>query len=126
MDGFPLEMAVGNMLNPEEIESIEILKDASATAIYGAANGVILVTTKKGKVSSPTVTYSGWVGVQQIIKKQEMLDPYEFVRYQLEADYNVYSKRYLAGERTLEDYRNIEGINWRTRCIGMLWCIATI
>lgn len=64
VDGFPLEMAVGNMLNPEEIESIEILKDASATAIYGArgANGVILVTTKKGKVSSPTVTYSGWVG----------------------------------------------------------------
>lgn len=117
VDGFPLEMAVGNMLNPEEIESIEILKDASATAIYGArgANGVILVTTKKGKVSSPTVTYSGWVGVQQIIKKQEMLDPYEFVRYQLEADYNVYSKRYLAGERTLEDYRNIEGINWQDK-----------
>lgn len=117
VDGFPLEMAVGNMLNPEEIESIEILKDASATAIYGArgANGVILVTTKKGKVSSPTVTYSGWVGVQQIIKTQEMLDPYEFVRYQLEADYNVYSKRYLAGERTLEDYRNIEGINWQNK-----------
>lgn len=117
VDGFPLEMAVGNMLNPEEIESIEILKDASATAIYGArgANGVILVTTKKGKVSSPTVTYSGWVGVQQIIKTQEMLDPYEFVRYQLEADYNVYSKRYLAGERTLEDYRNIEGINWQDK-----------
>lgn len=117
VDGFPLEMSVGNMLNPEEIESIEILKDASATAIYGArgANGVILVTTKKGKVSSPTVTYSGWVGVQQIIKTQEMLDPYEFVRYQLEADYNVYSKRYLAGERTLEDYRNIEGINWQDK-----------
>lgn len=117
VDGFPLEMAVGNMLNPEEIESIEILKDASATAIYGArgANGVILVTTKKGKVSSPTVTYSGWIGVQQIIKTQEMLDPYEFVRYQLEADYNVYSKRYLAGERTLEDYRNIEGINWQDK-----------
>ena len=117
VDGFPLEMAVGNMLNPEEIESIEILKDASATAIYGArgANGVILVTTKKGKVSSPTVTYSGWGGGQQIIKKQEMLDPYEFVRYQLEADYNVYSKRYLAGERTLEDYRNIEGINWQDK-----------
>lgn len=117
VDGFPLEMAVGNMLNPEEIESIEILKDASATAIYGArgANGVILVTTKKGKVSSPTVTYSGWVGVQQVIKTQEMLDPYEFVRYQLEADYNVYSKRYLAGERTLEDYRNIEGINWQDK-----------
>lgn len=69
------------------------MKDASATAIYGArgANGVILVTTK-GKVSSPTAAdaiCSGWVGVQQIIRKQEMLDPYEFVRYQLEADYNV-------------------------------------
>lgn len=117
VDGFPLEMAVGNMLNPEEIESIEILKDASATAIYGArgANGVILVTTKKGKVSSPTVTYNGWVGVQQIIKKQEMLDSYEFVRYQLETDYNLYSKYYLGDERKLEDYLHIEGIDWQDK-----------
>lgn len=117
VDGFPMETAVGNMLNPEEIESIEILKDASATAIYGArgANGVILVTTKKGKVSAPIVTYNGWVGIQQIIKKQEMLSPYEFVRYQLEADYNVYSKLYLSDERTLEDYHNIKGINWQDK-----------
>lgn len=117
VDGFPMEMAVGNILNSEEIESIEILKDASATAIYGArgANGVILITTKKGKVSVPTVTYNGWVGVQKIRKKQEMLSPYEFVRYQLEADYDVYSKLYLSDERTLEDYRNIEGINWQDK-----------
>ena len=115
VDGFPLEDAVGNMLNPEEIQSMEILKDASATAIYGArgANGVILITTKKGKVSAPTVTYNGWVGVQQIIKTQDMLSPYEFVRYQLEQNYAVYSKVYLGAEKTLEDYKNVEGVNWQ-------------
>lgn len=62
------------MLNPEEIESMEILKDASATAIYGArgANGVILITTKKGKIGRPVVTYNMYMGVQRAIKQQEM------------------------------------------------------
>lgn len=115
VDGFPLEDAMGNTLNTEEIESMEILKDASATAIYGArgANGVILITTKKGKISAPVVTYNGWVGVQQIIKTQDVLSPYEFVRYQLEQDYNVYSKIYLKEERTLDDYKDVKGVNWQ-------------
>lgn len=65
VDGFPLETSVGNVLNPEEIESMEILKDASATAIYGArgANGVILITTKKGKIGRPVVSYNLYMGV---------------------------------------------------------------
>ena len=115
VDGFPLETSVGNVLNPEEIESMEILKDASATAIYGSrgANGVILITTKKGKVGRPVVSYNLYMGVQSAVKKQEMLDPYEFVRYQLDVNPTLYASMYLGNERTLEDYRNIKGINWQ-------------
>eukprot|EP01132_Coremiostelium_polycephalum_P020650 gene20650-24543_t len=86
IDGFPLEDPANNVLNPAEIESIDILKDASATAIYGArgANGVIIVTTKKGKIGTPTIAYSNYFGFQKNLKKQEMLSAYEFVKYQLE------------------------------------------
>lgn len=117
VDGFPLETSVGNAINPEEIESLEVLKDASATAIYGArgANGVILISTKKGKAGAPVVTYNGWGGVHQVIKRQEVLSPYEFVKYQLEQNYNVYSGVYLKDGQTLEDYRNIAGINWQDK-----------
>lgn len=115
VDGFPLETSIGNVLNPEEIESMEILKDASATAIYGArgANGVILITTKKGKVGRPVVSYNLYMGVQSAIKKQKMLDPYEFVRYQLDVNPTLYSSMYLGNQKTLDDYRNVEGIDWQ-------------
>lgn len=117
VDGFPMESSVGStMINPEEIESINILKDASATAIYGArgANGVVLITTKKGTVSAPTVSYNGWVGAQIATKKMKMLDPYEFVRYQLELDESHYEKVYLnGGERTMDWYKTAKGINWQ-------------
>lgn len=115
VDGFPLETSVGNVINPEEIESMEILKDASATAIYGArgANGVILITTKKGKIGRPVVSYNLYMGVQSTVKRQEMLDPYEFVRYQLDVDEALYSSMYLGTEKTLEDYRYERGIDWQ-------------
>ncbi|MCM1066242.1 MAG: TonB-dependent receptor [Muribaculaceae bacterium] len=119
VDGFPLETSVGNVLNPEEIESMEILKDASATAIYGArgANGVILITTKKGKVGRPQVSYSMWMGFQDAIKRQEMLDPYEFVRYQIESNPSLYTSMYISDDKTLEDYRNEPGINWQDQVL---------
>lgn len=115
VDGFPMETSLGNVLNPEEIESMEILKDASATAIYGArgANGVIIITTKKGKVGRPVVTYNLNMGVQSAIQQMDMLDPYEFVRYQLEMNPTLYTPMYLGTEKTLEDYRNEQGINWQ-------------
>lgn len=70
-----------NSLNPYDIESIEILKDASATAIYGAraANGVVLITTKRGKVGAPTVTYNTNFSIQRISKRLEMLTGQEFM-----------------------------------------------
>jgi len=60
-----------NTINPSEIESIDVLKDASATAIYGsqATNGVIVITTKRGSVAPPQVSYDGYYGYQQIPKK---------------------------------------------------------
>ncbi|MCX4331424.1 MAG: TonB-dependent receptor [Muribaculaceae bacterium] len=119
VDGFPLETSIGNVLNPEEIESMEILKDASATAIYGArgANGVILITTKKGKVGRPVVSYNVYMGYQQAVKKQKMLDPYEFVRYQLDVNPTLYSSMYLGTQKTLDDYRNVEGIDWQDQVL---------
>ncbi|WP_423126381.1 TonB-dependent receptor [Gaoshiqia sp. Z1-71] len=72
-----------SFLNPEDIESIDILKDASSTAIYGArgANGVVIITTKKGKQGKGTITYDGYTGVAQIREKLDMLTAAEFRSY---------------------------------------------
>lgn len=68
-------------INPNDIESIEVLKDASSTAIYGAraGNGVIIITTKKGKTGAPKVTYSGTVTVQTLADDYDMLDARNFM-----------------------------------------------
>src|SRR5690606_20510210 len=68
-------------INPEDIESIEILKDASATAIYGSrgANGVIMVTTKKGKAGRTTVSYSGSYGQQRVANTVDLLSTAEYI-----------------------------------------------
>lgn len=67
-------------LNPGDIESMEILKDASATSIYGSrgANGVILITTKRGKTGKTTVTYDGYAGFQHVAKKLDMMNASEW------------------------------------------------
>jgi len=72
-----------NMLNPSDIESINVLKDASATAIYGSrgANGVILVTTKKGKAGQNSVSYEGSYGVSSLRKKLDVLSASDFRSY---------------------------------------------
>ena len=72
-----------SFLNPEDIESIDILKDASSTAIYGArgANGVVIITTKKGKRGAGTISYDGYAGVSQIREKLPMLTAAEFRSY---------------------------------------------
>lgn len=115
IDGFPMEDANASVLNPDEIESIEVLKDASATAIYGArgANGVILITTKKGEVGAPQITYSGYAGSQNIINKIEVMDGYEFVRLQAERDPVGTETTYFYDGLTLEDYRTIPSYDWQ-------------
>ena len=75
-------------LNPNDIESIDVLKDASAAAIYGAraANGVVIVTTKRGKEGIATVSYDGYVGVGQAWKKLDVLNTSQYIDIQKQID----------------------------------------
>ncbi len=77
-------------LNTSDIASIEILKDASATAIYGArgANGVVLITTKRGQIGKTQVTFDGYSGVQQVANKLDMMNAREFAELVNEARTN--------------------------------------
>lgn len=127
IDGFPMESPQTAGINPEDIESITILKDASATAIYGsrAANGVVVIETKKGKSGAPTLALSASVGPQQITKKMPMLSAYEFVKYEIERYGQDAVSSYTPGDlptdhpnydpqgKTLESYKNIKGIDWQ-------------
>ncbi len=88
IDGFPLSTATTNgsgnfatgspldNINPNDIESIQVLKDAAAAAIYGsrASNGVVLITTKRGKTGKPKITYNTYFGINQASRKVSMLD----------------------------------------------------
>lgn len=84
IDGFPSEDGMST-LDPAEIETIDVLKDASATAIYGArgANGVVVITTKNGSKSGgkATVTFDSYVGVKKIANKLDVLNAGEFTRF---------------------------------------------
>jgi TonB-linked SusC/RagA family outer membrane protein len=117
IDGFPTEDANSGTLNPAEVESIEVLKDASATAIYGArgANGVILITTKRGKEGPPSINYQGYLGSQQVINSIDLMGPYEFVKLQAERDPTGILLNYFRDGKTLEDYRNAEGTDWQDK-----------
>jgi len=86
-----------SMINPNDIEKIEVLKDASATAIYGSrgANGVVIITTRKGQEGKPKVELNIRGGVQQIARKVQMLDAYHYALYQNEAAAN--SRLYEGG-----------------------------
>lgn len=70
-------------INPSDIESIDVLKDASSTAIYGSrgSNGVIMITTKKGKIGKPTVNFNMYAGAQKLAKKVDVMDAYELANY---------------------------------------------
>ncbi len=86
-----------SMINPNDIEKIEVLKDASATAIYGSrgANGVVIITTRKGQEGRPRVELNIKGSVQQIARKVQMLDAYHYALYQNEAAAN--SRTYEGG-----------------------------
>lgn len=87
VDGIPIVVGLDEM-SPSDIESIEILKDASATAIYGSrgANGVILITTKKGKAGKAQISYNGYYGIQEATRKIDMMDGGEWVELVREAN----------------------------------------
>ena len=111
IDGFPMENADNNSINPSDIESIEVLKDASATAIYGArgANGVIMITTKRGKSSEhPIVSYNGYLGRQDNSKNIALMNPYQYVQYHLEFKDTA---QLLSNGKTLQSYSNMPGLD---------------
>lgn len=117
IDGFPSESSMATSLNSSDIETIDILKDASATAIYGArgANGVVVITTKKGATGRPKLSFSAsWTG-NRISNKVKLMDAYEFVRLQSDFSAQSGAKNYYLDGYTLEDYRNVESVDWQDR-----------
>lgn len=86
-DGVLPQMNLLAGINPGDIERIEVLKDASATAIYGArgANGVVLITTKRGSSGAPRIEYNTYYGFENIYKKIDMLNAYQFATLHNEA-----------------------------------------
>lgn len=131
VDGF--EVANIDFLANQDIRSVEVLKDASAAAIYGAraANGVVLVTTKDGKEGRPVITYNGSAAYRTLSKRMELLDPYEFVLLTVEANPSKYGETYYkAGNddegrpyafQSAEDYKNVRGIDWQDEAFRPTW-----
>jgi TonB-linked SusC/RagA family outer membrane protein len=116
IDGFPIESPDPNAINPADIESIDVLKDASATAIYGArgSNGVIIITTKRGKKGDPEVSYNGYYGVATVPKSIDLMSPYQFVQLQTELNPSRAATDYLYGGLTLDSYKNPpNAIDWQ-------------
>lgn len=107
VDGIPFVDAI-SQISPNDIESIEVLKDASATAIYGnrGANGVILITTKKGKQGKTIVEYNGYYGVQKNQALPELMDAAAFVEYSRESQRNSLGGPYDAKPNKDLDFKN--------------------
>ncbi len=112
IDGFPSYSSNISMLNVEDIESIEILKDASAIAIYGSrgSNGVIMITTKKGKAGKTKVDFGTTMGYQSLAKKMEMMNAREYCTF-----YNEYGVIEGVGNHFTESQINSfgEGFDWQ-------------
>lgn len=108
VDGFPIENPDNNTINPSDIASIDVLKDASATAIYGArgANGVVIITTKSGKKGEPIISYNPSLGIMRNTQYVKMMNPADFVQYQLEID-PARADIYFDSTRAPDYYKNV-------------------
>lgn len=125
IDGVQVENGLTG-LSPQDIESIDVLKDAASTSIYGArgANGVIIITTKGGHEQKTSVSYNGYVGFSKLAKKLAVLNPYDFVVYQWERN------RFASDSTTnfipdygstwagLSTYQNYAFADWQQRALG--------
>ena len=105
VDGIPMMSGSIDNLNPQDIESIEILKDASATAIYGSrgANGVILVTTKKGAKGDMHISYAGSFTYETIKDKATWMTAGEYIDWRRTAYYNLDPKNYPSPSAPTQD-----------------------
>lgn len=131
IDGFPTEDGMAS-LDPADIETVDILKDASATAIYGArgANGVVVITTKSGanNQGAATVTFDAYAGVRNLSNRLEVLNPSEFVLADYERtlgltvkpdeDMPAWTKRYGAFGDIQSNYGNRKGVDWLDETMG--------
>lgn len=118
IDGIPMESFDPGMISTRDVESYDVLKDASATAIYGSrgANGVIIINTKGGKTGPSRVSFNSSVGVQWIENRIDVMKPFEFVELQKEV-------AYAKGGSSIDDfytywvdpelYRDTKGTNWQ-------------
>ena len=116
IDGFATDDPNAGAINPAAIESIDVLKDASATAIYGArgANGVIIITTKRGAESAPRITYEGSVSLQRRPKGLKLLQGREFVELQAEMlTPDEMNKTYYSYDEALGRYQTLDDYNYR-------------
>ena len=130
VDGF--EVSDIDYLSNSDIESIQVLKDASSSAIYGAraANGVVLITTKSGKSGKPIVTYNGSATYRKISKTLDLLSPYEFVKLQGEVKPELLTGYYQEGNdadgtpyryQSLDDYIGLSGVDWQGETFNPTW-----
>lgn len=101
VDGIPLQSGGIESINPRDIESIDILKDASATAIYGfrGANGVIIVTTKSGRSGEYKLNYSGTVTLENIVDKAPVMSASDYITWRRWAYYNADPTKYPRGDQ---------------------------
>jgi TonB-linked SusC/RagA family outer membrane protein len=124
IDGVQVENGLSG-ISPQDILSIDVLKDAAATAIYGArgANGVIVITTKSGKVGRLQVNYNGFAGVKLLAKKLAVMSPYEFVLYQSErsrgssTDSLAFIKNFGSFD-SLPFYKDMPVVDWQKEVMG--------
>ena len=114
IDGFPFS---GNptLLNNADVESIEILKDASATAIYGSrgANGVVLITTKRGKAGQTRVDYEGSYSTQTVRKKLDLMNPQEYAAFYNEQAVNDGLAPYFTPTQLTQIAALGQGTDWQ-------------
>lgn len=115
VDGFPVSSI--SDIAPTDIQSVDVLKDASSTAIYGArgANGVIIITTKSGAEGKTQVNFGASYGIRNVIKEVGVLDPYEYSLYQYELDQTGTS---YGAYKDLDIWKSVEGSNWQNELFG--------
>jgi TonB-linked SusC/RagA family outer membrane protein len=105
VDGVPLQAGGIETLNPRDIESIDILKDASSTAIYGSrgANGVVLVTTKRGQEGKTQLSYSGAFTFEKIVDKSPAMNASDYITWRRWAYYNSAPDKYTPGDQPTQE-----------------------
>ncbi len=132
VDGVQVENAF-NTISPQDIQSVDVLKDAAATSIYGArgGNGVFIITTKSGRQGKMIVSYNGYVGIKFLEKKLKVLTPYDYVIYQSErsrgssADSTKFTQNFGSTWDTLANYLNVRPVDWQNEVFGNTGVMTT-